>query len=97
MLKSRGTTSVAASVHLGTSLRYVHQVPKCHKVVHLGLDHVGAQASTTHPLLGEHHLSIITTWHFFCCALLCILIVVKTSSLPREVNNICKRDYVSVA
>jgi hypothetical protein len=27
-------------VHLGTSLRYVHQVPKCHKVVHLGLDPV---------------------------------------------------------
>jgi hypothetical protein len=36
---SRGT-SLAVGVHLGTSLRYVHQVPKCHKVVHLGLDHI---------------------------------------------------------
>jgi hypothetical protein len=33
--------SLVVSVHLGTSLGYVHQVPKCHKVVHLGLDHVG--------------------------------------------------------
>jgi hypothetical protein len=36
---ARGT-SLAVSVHLGTSLRYVDQVPKCPKVVHLGLDHV---------------------------------------------------------
>jgi hypothetical protein len=28
------------TVHLGTSLPHVHQVPKCPKVVHLGLDHV---------------------------------------------------------
>jgi hypothetical protein len=34
-------TGLAVSVHLGTSLRYVDQVPKCPKVVHLGLDHVG--------------------------------------------------------
>ena len=33
-------TSLVVSVHLGTCLRYVHLVPKCHKVVHLGLDHV---------------------------------------------------------
>jgi hypothetical protein len=36
---ARGT-SLAVSVHLGTSLRYVDQVPKCPKAVHLGLDHV---------------------------------------------------------
>ncbi len=36
---ARGT-SLAVSVHLGTSLRYVDQAPKYPKVVHLGLDHV---------------------------------------------------------
>jgi hypothetical protein len=39
-LSIRGGNSLAVSVHLGTSLRYVNQVPKCPKVVHLGLDHV---------------------------------------------------------
>jgi hypothetical protein len=31
--------SLVVTVHLGTSLLYVHQVPKCPKVVHLGLAH----------------------------------------------------------
>jgi hypothetical protein len=36
-------TSLAVSVHLGTSLYYVDQVPKCPKVVPLGLDHVSSR------------------------------------------------------
>jgi hypothetical protein len=33
--------SLVVTVHLGTSLPHLHhQVPKCPKVVHLGLDHV---------------------------------------------------------
>jgi hypothetical protein len=42
--------SLAVSVHLGTSLRYVYQVPKCHKVVHLGLDHVNIARWAPHSL-----------------------------------------------
>jgi hypothetical protein len=41
------TFSLAVSEHLGTSLRYVYQVPKFHKVVHLRLDHVSCETSLT--------------------------------------------------
>jgi hypothetical protein len=40
-------TSLAVSVHLGTSLRYVNQVPKCPKMVHLGLDNVNSFPTKT--------------------------------------------------
>jgi hypothetical protein len=52
---ARGT-NLAVSVHLGTSLRYVDQVPKCPKVVHIGLDHVSPRSSrrrTSSPLCGQ--------------------------------------------
>jgi hypothetical protein len=45
-IQTAGGTSLAVSVHLGTSLRYVDQVSKCPKVVHLGLDHVTHQLSS---------------------------------------------------
>jgi hypothetical protein len=39
------------TIHLGptlrSTLRYVHQVPECHKVVHLGLDQVATGSSKT--------------------------------------------------
>jgi hypothetical protein len=35
-----GRTSLVVTIHLGTSLCYIHQVPKCNQVVHLRLDHV---------------------------------------------------------
>ena len=56
---ARGT-SLAVSVHLGTSLGYIDQVPKCPKVVHLGLDHVaGDSVSGQERDVGPIELSLI--------------------------------------